>query len=211
MHQLEPQRFFVSRVLSWWFIGTQKMPWFLANYQISNYRISELADCQVWKFLYPQGRKTLKNWPMGEKSCPPNDRRPAGGKGFFPRANFKGFTTRRMKKFSYLTTAAHSEIVFLYELTKQYSYFICCDLGDMESWYFPVYCLFCLKKSEILIEKQNLIFYTKLLNLEILIGSCFPYNLVFVLTMSSLEYFCQEIILHAKSSRNGLSYHKNHY
>ena len=32
---------------------------------------------------------------------------------------FEDFLTRRMKKFSYLKTTAHSEIVFLYELTKQ--------------------------------------------------------------------------------------------
>ena len=41
------------------------------------------------------------------------------------------------------------------------------------------------------LKKQILIFYIKLLNLEILIRSCFPFNLVLVLTMSSLEYFCQ--------------------
>ena len=46
----------------------------------------------------------------------------------------------------------------------------------------------------ILMGKENLIFYTKLLNLEILIGSCFPFKLIYVLTMSSLEYFCQEFI-----------------
>ena len=33
---------------------------------------------------------------------------------------FEDFSTRGMKKFSYLKTTAHSEIVFLYELTKQF-------------------------------------------------------------------------------------------
>ena len=36
---------------------------------------------------------------------------------------FEDFLTRGMKKFSYLKTTAHSEIVFLYDLTKQYFYF----------------------------------------------------------------------------------------
>ena len=35
---------------------------------------------------------------------------------------FEDFLTRGMKKFSYLKTTAHSEIVFLYDLTKQYFY-----------------------------------------------------------------------------------------
>ena len=33
---------------------------------------------------------------------------------------FEDFSTRGMKKFSYLKITAHSEIVFLYELTKQF-------------------------------------------------------------------------------------------
>jgi hypothetical protein len=33
---------------------------------------------------------------------------------------FEDFSTRGMKKFSYLKTTAHSEIVFLYELTKRF-------------------------------------------------------------------------------------------
>ena len=33
---------------------------------------------------------------------------------------FEDFSTRGMKKFSYLKITAHSEIVFLYELTKRF-------------------------------------------------------------------------------------------
>ena len=72
--------------------------------------------------------------------------------------------------------------------------------GGTESWFFPVYCLFCLKKyaalnpvilqiTESWLKRQNLIFYTKLLNFEILIGSC-SYSAI---TMAGLVNFCPKI------------------
>ena len=59
------------------------------------YRISEWADCQVWKFLHPQGWKTPLKLAQGQKFLPPKGRRPAGGKYFFPRANLGGFFNPR--------------------------------------------------------------------------------------------------------------------
>ena len=62
---------------------------------IQEYRISEWADCQVWKFLHPQGWKTPLKLAHGQKFLPPKGRRPAGGKYFFPRANLGGFFNPR--------------------------------------------------------------------------------------------------------------------
>ena len=61
------------------------------------------------------GLKIPQKLAHGQKFLPPKGRRPAGVKIFFPRANFWGLSTRGMKKISYLTTKAHSEIVFLFE------------------------------------------------------------------------------------------------
>jgi hypothetical protein len=51
----------------------------------------------------------------GQKILPPKGRRPTVGKVFSHGLILEGFWTRGMKKFSYLTTTAHSEIVFLFE------------------------------------------------------------------------------------------------
>ena len=59
------------------------------------YTISEWADCQVWKFLHPQGWKTPLKLAQGQKFLPPKGRRPVGGKYFFPRANLGGFFNPR--------------------------------------------------------------------------------------------------------------------
>ena len=62
----------------------------------------------------------------------------------------------------------------------------------------------------ILMEKENLIFYTKLLNLEILIGSCLiPCHSAFVLW--SVWGFLSLYYLHAKISRYELFYHPYHH
>ena len=66
-------------------------------------------------FFIPRVEKTSKISPRVKNLALPRAVGPWETRFLFPRANFQGFSTRRMKKFSYLTTAAHSEIVFLYE------------------------------------------------------------------------------------------------
>ena len=48
------------------------------------YRISEWAEFQVWKFLHTKGWKNLQKLAHGKKSFPPKGRRAAGGKLFLP-------------------------------------------------------------------------------------------------------------------------------
>jgi hypothetical protein len=64
------------------------------------YRISEWAEFQVWKFLH------LQKLAQGRKACLPRAVGPREARLFFPRANFK-------VKFPYLKPTAYSEIVFL--------------------------------------------------------------------------------------------------
>ena len=70
--------------------------------QLSGMEISSSPGLKVHQKL-PRGRKTLA--PMGHGLT--------GDEVFSHGLIFEGFLTCRMKKFSYPTTATHSEILFL--------------------------------------------------------------------------------------------------
>ena len=70
-------------------------------------------------FFIPRVEKSSKISPRAKNLVLPRAVGPREARFFSQGLIFEDFSTRGMKKFSYLKITAHSEIVFLYELTKQ--------------------------------------------------------------------------------------------
>ena len=71
-------------------------------------------------FFIPRVEKSSKISPRAKNLVLPRAVGPREVRFFSQGLIFEDFSTRGMKKFSYLKTTAHSEIVFLYELTKRF-------------------------------------------------------------------------------------------
>ena len=71
-------------------------------------------------FFIPRVEKSSQISPRAKNLVLPRAVGPREARFFSQGLIFEDFSTRGMKKFSYLKTTAHSEIVFLYELTKRF-------------------------------------------------------------------------------------------
>ena len=71
-------------------------------------------------FFIPGVEKSSQISPRAKNLVLPRAVGPREARFFSQGLIFEDFSTRGMKKFSYLKTTAHSEIVFLYELTKRF-------------------------------------------------------------------------------------------
>ena len=71
-------------------------------------------------FFIPRDEKSSKISTRAKNLVLPRAVGPREARFFSQGLIFEDFLTRGMKKFPYLKTTAHSEIVFLYELTKRF-------------------------------------------------------------------------------------------
>ena len=90
---------------------------------IDSYRNIGFPNGPVFRygnFFIPRVEKSSKISPRAKNLVLPRAVGPREARFFSQGLIFEDFSTRGMKKFSYLKTTAHSEIVFLYELTKRF-------------------------------------------------------------------------------------------